>query len=177
MKKLLTIILVLITISCSSKFGQGGNNACQYVKEQVPGLANDIASIEVIKEDSLLSDAGMVYGEVLLARSCAEYQEGKLSKDTLRDIIDSLSNNATDISYSWRFSTVINDSLKTLAKYENQWRKAYTVRITMKSGDTKEPRVLMDNDGTTPRMMERDMEKAIEEFTKKILSAQELLWL
>ena len=46
----------------------------------------------------------------------------------------------------------------------------------MKSGTTKEPRVMMDNDGITPRMIERDMENAIRDFTNKILDAQELLW-
>ena len=56
------------------------------------------------------------------------------------------------------------------------WRKVYTVKVTMKSGTTKEPRVLMDTDGITPRMMERDMEKAIEEHTKHILEVQEYLW-
>ena len=45
----------------------------------------------------------------------------------------------------------------------------------MKSGDTREPRVLMDNDGITPRMMEVDMQKAIEDHTRRILEAQETL--
>ncbi len=49
------------------------------------------------------------------------------------------------------------------------------VRVTMKSGDTREPRVLMDNDGITPRMMEVDMQKAIEDHTQRILEAQETL--
>ena len=35
---------------------------------------------------------------------------------------------------------------------------------------------MMDNDGITPRMIERDMENTIRDFTNKILDAQELLW-
>lgn len=179
MNKIVSIAIMMLLFGCGpigSKYGQGGDNACQYVKEQVPGLRDDIANIEVIEEDSLLSDIGMMFGETLLARSSMEFQEGKLSKERFTSIIDSVAHDATDVSYSWRFSNVVNDSLKALPRYKGQWRKAYTVRVTMKSGITKEPRVLMDNDGVTPRMIERDMEKAIEDFTNRILDAQELLW-
>lgn len=178
MKKVIFLLMATVIVACSdNKYGVGGRNACQFVKEQVPGLRDDIASVEVIEEDSLLSDFGMIFGSTLLAKSCAEFQEGKLSKDVFRNIIDSLAHDATDVTYSWQFSNVINDSLKTLKRYDGQWRKVYKVRVTMKSGDMKEPRVMMDNDGITPRMMERDIEKSIEDFTNKILSAQQLLWL
>lgn len=178
MKKGLLLLMATVIVACSdNRYGTGGRNACQFVKEHVPGLRDDIASVEVIEEDSLLSDFGMIFGSTLLAKSCAEFQERKLSKDEFRNIIDSLAHDATDVTYSWQFSNVINDSLKTLKRYDGQWRKVYKVRVTMKSGDMKEPRVMMDNDGITPRMMERDIEKAIEDFTNKILSAQQLLWL
>jgi hypothetical protein len=41
----------------------------------------------------------------------------------------------------------------------------------MKSGVTKSPRVLMDSDGTTPRMMERDMMKVLDEYDRQIAKA------
>lgn len=181
MKRRIIILLAIVSmaVSCdqvNNKYGQGGRNAAQYVKEQVPGLCEDIASVEVIEEDSLLGDIGLIFGSTILAKSSLEFQEGTLSKDKFNAIIDSLAHDATDVEYSWRFSNVINDSLRTLQKYSGQWRKVYTVRVTMKSGTTKEPRVLMDNDGITPRMIERDMENIIGDFTNKILDAQELLW-
>lgn len=179
MKKLLLFVAVMLVVSCSqvaNKYGQGGRNAVQFVKEQVPSLNDDIESIEVIEEDSLLSDIGLIFGSTMLAKSSAEFQKGTLSKDKFKAIIDSLAHDATDVEYSWRFSNVINDSLRALQKYCGQWRKVYTVRVTMKSGTTKEPRVMMDNDGITPRMIERDIENTIRYFTNKILDAQELLW-
>lgn len=172
-------LLAVTVAACNTeqiKYGQGGRNACQYVKEQVPGLRDDIETIEVINEDSLLGDIGLTFDEVTLAKSGAEFSQGRISADKYRAIIDSISNDATDVYYSWKYSTVVNDSLKTLSKYDGKWRKVYTVRVTMKSGTTKEPRVLMDNDGVKPYMMERDMDKRIEDFTQKIIEAQRMLY-
>lgn len=179
MKNCLAIAILLVLAGCSQtqmKYGQGGKNACQFVKEQVPGLRDDIQDIEVIAEDSLLSDLGMTFGDLTLSKQGAAFLKGEISKDELSATIDSVAKAATDVEYSWRFSNVVNDSLKQLPKYDGMWRKVYTVKVTMKSGTTKEPRVLMDTDGITPRMMERDMEKAIEEHTKHILEVQEYLW-
>jgi hypothetical protein len=53
------------------------------------------------------------------------------------------------------------------------WRKVYKVLVTMKSGDTKEPRVLMDNDGITPKMLEMDFGKQLEEYEREIMQANE----
>ena len=103
--------MMAMAVSCDqmiNKYGRGGDNACQYVKEQVPGLREDIASVEVIGEDSLLSDIGLIFGSTMLAKSSAEFQEGTLSKDKFKAIIDSLAHDATDVEYSWRFSNVIN---------------------------------------------------------------------
>ena len=179
MKNYLSIALLLVVTGCSQtqmKYGEGGKNACQYVKEQVPELRDDIKSIEVIAEDSLLCDMGMNIGDATLSKQGVAFLKGEISKDVLSATIDSVAKAATDVEYSWRFSSVVNDSLRQLTKYDRLWRKVYTVRVTMKSGTTKEPRVLMDIDGTTPRKMERDMIKAIEEHTNHILEVQEYLW-
>ena len=179
MKNCVLIVILLVLTGCNQtqmKYGQGGKNACQYVKEQVPGLRDDIQDIEVIAEDSLLCDLGMTFGDLTLSKQGAAFLKGEISKEELRAIIDSVAIAATDVEYSWRFSNVVNDSLKQLSKYDGMWRKVYTIKVTMKSGTTKEPRVLMDTDGITPRMIERDMEKAIEEHTKHILEVQEYLW-
>ena len=179
MKIFFIIAILFVLTGCNQtqmKYGQGGKNACQFVKEQVPGLRDDIQDLEVIAEDSLLCDLGMTFGDLTLSKQGAAFLKGDISKDELSATIDSVAKAATDVEYSWRFSNVVNDSLKQLPKYDGLWRKVYTVKVTMKSGTTKEPRVLMDTDGKTPRMMERDMEKAIEEHTKHILEIQEYLW-
>lgn len=179
MKNFFIIAILFVLTGCNQtqmKYGQGGKNACQFVKEQVPGLRDDIQDLEVIAEDSLLCDFGMTFGDLTLSKQGAAFLKGEISKDELSATIDSVAKAATDVEYSWRFSNVVNDSLKQLPKYDGLWRKVYTVKVTMKSGTTKEPRVLMDTDGKTPRMMERDMEKAIEEHTKHILETQEYLW-
>ena len=179
MKKVLFMLLLFSLVACNMeqlKFGQGGKNACQFVKEKVPGLREDIQSVEVINEDSLIGDIGLTFAEQKLAQASADFTKGALTKDAFTAVIDSLTNVGTDIYYSWKYSIVANDSLKLLPKYEHLWRKTYTVRITMKSGVTQEVRVLMDNDGITPVTIEKDVEQELEDFTKKILEAQEMTW-
>ena len=164
-----------IALGGGNGFGQGRRNAAQYVKEQVPEQADNIASIETIAEDSLLSDMGFSFAEIRLSKKGLELMQGIIKADEYEAIIDSISHAATDITYSWQFSDVVNDSLMKLPQYEWLWRKVYTVRVTMKSGDTRKLRVLMERDGITPRMMERDMQQIIEDHTKRILEAQETL--
>lgn len=179
MKNYIIIAILLVLTGCNQtqmKYGQGGENACQFVKERISDLRDDIQNIEVIAEDSLLCDMGMIYGDITLSKQGAAFLNGEISKEELSTIIDSVAKAATDVEHSWRFSNVVNDSLNHLSKYDGLWRKVYTIKVTMKSGTTKEPRVLMDTDGKTPRMMERDMQKAIEEHTKHILEVEKYLW-
>lgn len=172
MKKLLLFVAVMLVASCSqvaNKYGQGGKNAVQYVKEQVPGLRDDIESIEVIGEDSLLCDIGLTFGNLQMLRAEGDFYEGKISRARLDAIIDSVAKAITDVEFSWKFSNVINDSLRKLTKYDHQWRKVYQIRVTMKSGDVKEPRVLMDQDGITPRCLEKDFEKTLQKYTDDMM--------
>ena len=155
------------------KYGKGGENAIQFVKEQVPGLRDDIASVEVIEEDSLLSDIALAHDAARFAMAGADFWQGNISREEYQRIIDERERLLYDIEYSWRFPLVVNDSLKKLSKFENQWRKVYKVLVTMKSGDTREPRVLMDGDGITPTMLERDFEMQLEEYHREILQANE----
>ena len=51
--------MVMLATACNTeqmKYGEGGRNACQYVKEQVPGMRDDIDSIEVIDEVIIVAD-------------------------------------------------------------------------------------------------------------------------
>lgn len=175
MKKVLFLLMIVALIGCDNnrmKYGQGGVNAVQFVKEKVPELRDDIASIEVIKEDSLLSDIALVFDAVKFSKANVDFWEGTISREDYRNLIDERTHLLQDISSSWQFPMVVNDSLKKLDKFVYQWRKVYTVKVTMKSGVVKEPRVLMDNDGITPRMLESEFMKSLDDYLDKILMAE-----
>lgn len=163
--------MTLLTIISCGKYGEGGRNACQFVKEQVPGLRDDIKNVEVIAEDSLLSDMMLAFGQPEFAKAGTDFWEGTISRDDYARIIDSTTLVLQDVANSWQYSNVVNDSLRRLKKYEDEWRKVYTVRVTMKSGVTRDARVLMDRDGRTPRTLENDFMKKLEEYQQIILEA------
>ena len=141
--RVLSLFALLLVVSCSGKYGKGGDNAAQFVREQVVGNPDNIASIETILEDSLLGDASLSFYQTPVDERL----------EILQDVLD-----------SWRFGIVVNDSLKTLKKYDGVWRKVYTVRVTMKSGVKNDVRVLMDGDGVTPRMLERDFDALLHDY-------------
>ncbi len=179
MKKTFFMTMVLLTtIACdnvSVKYGQGGKHACQFVREQVPELREDIESIEVISEDSLLSDFILFFEERKFMNEKLKFMKEEISKDEFKQIIDDRAKIISDVEDSWLYSTVVNDSLRKLDKYKGVWRKVYNVRLTMKSGVTKESRVLMDNDGVTPRMMEGKFGENIQKYQDEILEANNVL--
>ena len=151
---------------------QGGENAMQYLREKSIAIASEIDKMEVIGVDSLLCDRALVLNSVAFAKAGADFWEGKISRDEYQKIIDKFSQTATDIAYSWQFSTVTNDSLSKLEKYKYDWRKVYEVTTTMKSTVTTTTRVLMDQDGITPRMTEKEFTDDLNEWTDKIVEAQ-----
>lgn len=174
MKKVLFLLFIVVS-SCSNdgmKYGKGGENAVQYLKEKTISISSEIKKIEVTGVDSLLCDRALVLNSVAFAKAGADFAEKKISRDEYQNIIDKFSQTATDIVYSWEFSTVINDSLSKLDKYKYDWRKVYKITTTMKSTITKTTRVLMDQDGTTPRMTEKEFMDEISEWTDKIVEAQ-----
>lgn len=177
MKKVLLFIALMVTMSsCNTdqmKYGQGGKNACQYVKEQVPQLRDDIQNIEVIEEDSLLTDRILAFDQARFAKAGADFWEGSLSRDDYQNIVNDAALVLYDIKSSWAYPLAVNDSLKRLSKYDDCWRKVYTIRVTMKSGTTKEPRVLMENDGITPRTLEMDFIRSLDDYDRNIKQATE----
>lgn len=176
MKKFLVTLITLSLIGCGqvgvNKFGQGGKNAAQYVHEQVPNLKEDIESMETTAEDSLLTDRMLSLGQLQFAQAGADFWQDKINREQYQDIIDNTSQALQDVQNSWLYGVVVNDSLRKLEKYEYNWAKVYTVTIHMKSGVKKDVRVLMDQDGTTPRMTEDQFGMELHEYTDKILEAQ-----
>lgn len=175
MKKVLLFLLQLVVFTAcnteQSKFGIGGQNACQFVKEQVPELREDISNVEVIGEDSMICDIGLSFGFNRVHEAEMMYYDGKITRSELDQILDSMNLELTFVENSWKYGTP-----KTYGnKFDGQWRKVYTVRVTMKSGVTKELRVLMDQDGITPRMIEREFEKKLQNYASDLMDVHRRL--
>ena len=163
MKRVLLLTIVIVVVSCDvtqSKFGQGGKNAAQFIKEQVPDLRDDIKNIETIAEDSLLSDIGLMFALSRISNIKLAYSNDEIPYSEVDRIVDSCKVELMYVEHSWKYGNVS----KKIEKFDGQWRKVYTVRVTMKSGIIKEPRVLMDQDGITPRMIERDFEDKLRQY-------------
>lgn len=176
MKKAVLLFVMISLMSCNgnvvSKFGKGGQNAVHYLKERTLSVSNEIEKMEVTGVDTLLSDVLLTFGSVEFASKGADFWEDKISKDEYQKSIDKISQIATDITNSWMYPMVVNDSLQKLSKYDGAWRVVYEITTTMKSNTTKTTRVLMDNDGITPRMTEMEFTSEINEWTEKIINAQ-----
>ena len=175
-KHLFAVLFLVIFAACNTeqaKYGQGGRNACQFFKEQVPELREDIEKIEVIEEDSLLSDRMLSLGEFQFSQTSLEFWQGNITQEEFQQFIDSTKNAIYDVQGSWLSGTEFNDSLHQLDKYKNNWRKVYKVLVTMKSGTTQESRVLMEADGIIPCMLEKDLEYKLQEYNDKVMQAQQ----
>ena len=99
------------------------------------------------------------------------YYNGKITRSALDQVLDSMNLELTFVENSWKYGTP-----ETYGnKFDGQWRKVYTVRVTMKSGVTKEPRVLMDQDGITPRMIEREFEKKLQNYASELMDVHRRL--
>ena len=167
-------VLAVLFASCveHKRYSTGEWRACQFVKESVPQLRQDIASVEVVGEDSLLSDIILTFEMVSFAAAGVDYLNDVISKEEYRRIIDEREQVLQDVTDSWSYGESVNDSLRELDKYRGCWRKVYRVCVTMKSGVTKSPRVLMDKDGITPRMLERDFGREVDKYQDDIRHAR-----
>lgn len=172
MKRIVTITIALMMVSCNnSNFGRGGSNAEQFVRENAVMLRDDIASIETIREDSVLGDTGIGFQTMKLLEAGTNYLQGNITRDEYAQIINEATLLMKDIQDCWDSPTSVGDSLRRSGKYDGMWRKAYTVEVTMKSSIKKTHVVLMDKDGTTPRMTEREFASDIDKFSRDISRA------
>lgn len=164
MKRILIIAFAVLTIAgCEQmKYGQGGRNACQFVKEQMTGQRDDIESVNVVGLDTLLGDIMIIFTQRGLAE--ARYEFVSEGKGNFYEKLMEMNQYVYDLTNSWEFPSIYNDSLRKLEIYEECWRKVYVVEVKMKSGTSKQVKVLMENDGVTPRMLEKDFRKEINKY-------------
>lgn len=134
MKKLFFIVCIVIATSCSGKFGKAGDNAAQYIREQMPEMVKEAECVEAIEEGT-----GYLYN----VDSC------------LYTIIDNES--AQRISRLHGASNLsIHGPEDFLAEAKKAGltdkRKTFMIEITYKSGKKATKIVIMDKDGVTPAM-------------------------
>lgn len=153
--------------ACINKYGAGGNNAIQFVKEQFPEVAQNAESIEVTGVDSVLCDIGLIFGVNSIYNALDQYHNGEITIQEARAVRDSVIHDGVDVEDSWRFGSIVTDSLRNLKKYDGQWRLAYTITATMKSKTTKTFRILMDNDNITPRCTEKEFSQKLYDLYRK----------
>ena len=152
MKKLLFIMMAFAALSCSGKFGKGGDNAAQYVREQV-GNDKNVRSIEATEETDYY---------YLNETRC----QMKLDSLTIRlaQIDTETYNKTVDIADEIREGI----EEKNPAKAPGEMLKAYLVTITYKSTKTDWRLVIMDRDGVTPLMTMEEDHKRLENLNDKL---------
>lgn len=137
MKKVL-FLAVMMVISCGSKFGEGGDNAAQYVREQMPELTKDAVSVEAVD----VRDCYVIDFEVFSAI--------KMDEHVPYFKIERMNNQVRASFESMRGEKTALDEAKKTGLTD--MRKIYTVIITAKSGKKYDAYVIMEKDEITPYM-------------------------
>lgn len=166
MKKVLSItIMLLMLVSCrQSQYRNAGDNAIQYVREQMKDQLDNIESIDVVKEDSVLSSILLSFAETEFYMENVKYLNNEINTEQYRAFVDSIDRVMIDVTRSWWMDHEWGDSLKRLDKYSSSWRKAFIIQVTMKSGSKSYHRICMDQDGTTPSTTEAQFTKQFDKL-------------
>ena len=133
-------------MSCGSKFGEGGDNAAQYVREQMAELTSDAISVETVNTDTV-----SVYDVVTLT----EELNGKELDVDLKII-------------TFKEFREFADSINGLSES----RLMYIVAVTAKSSKTTEVKVIMEKDGTTPYMLYDKYQEIYQPFLERLIEDQ-----
>lgn len=171
----LTFVIASMLISCSSiTQSQGQKNAIEYVRGIAttnPLYSSDVVEdITAIENDSLAGTTSLNFYSIEYNKALTQYYKNEISKDSARKVIDRNADEITKIQTSWQYNGLVDDK-DWKAKNLSLYRKVYKVTIKWKSGKTQDVRVLMDNDGITPRATERDVEIELRKATEDILRA------
>ena len=133
-------------ISCGGKFGKGGENAAQYVREQMPEMTKDAINIEAVGVDTVrVYDIKTLTKELEMKEIEADIKTIKFKE--LREFADSIEK-----------------------LFES--RLMYIVAITAKSTKKDEIRVIMENDCITPYMLYEEYEIMEHPFKERIIGDQ-----
>ena len=170
MKKIATItIMLLMLVACQqSKNDQAGDNAIQYVREQLNDQKENIKSVEVTLEDSVLFDKMLALVASDVNMQHVNYLGNDISLKEYHCYLDSIDRMMNDYTKSWIMDKEWSDSLKQLPKYKDTWHKAFIVEVTMKSNKTLAYRVCMEKDGITPLITSEEYMKQRDEVQEAL---------
>lgn len=165
MKRFIFIATLLISIISCSKFDEGGDNACQFVKEQ---LSLDFENVESIEPTALFEVAIINISERNedIMKKYKEEKDGIISKEDLVSFYNRLNNEVEAANDSW--SGLQEDKQKAIDAGVTAIRRVYNVAITMKSKKKTNVNVIMEDDKVTPYMLEKDYNDRLWEFQKEI---------
>ena len=165
MKQCIFIATLLISIISCSKFDEGGDNACQFVKEQ---LSLDFENVESSEPTAIFEVAIINISERNedIMKKYKEEKDGIISKEDLVSFYNRLNNEVEAANDSW--SGLQEDKQKAIDAGVTAIRRVYNVAITMKSKKKTNVNVIMEDDKVTPYMLEKDYIDRLWEFQKEI---------
>lgn len=140
MKKVILMMMMAVAGCTSSPYGQGGENACQFVKEQMPEKVKDAASVKVVGKDSMV-----VYDVPML--------------------MEKLKSKEVDADLNIITCKELREFAESISK-QQEARVVYWVAVIKKSSKQEVIGVIMEADGTTPYMLRDEyiqMEKPFNE--------------
>lgn len=144
MKKVyLFFALLASTIACT-KYGEGGDNAVQYVHERMPELTKEAASVEVTMCDTI----GVDNLDSLIRELEAKEIEAKA------EII------------RWKDLRKFAEDMEARLGWDK--RLMFNVAVKAKSTKTENIGVIMEKDGKTPLILYQEYKKKFESFYEKL---------
>ena len=142
MKKILLFIAIAVFSACTGgQYGKGGDNAAQYVREQMPDLTKNAESVEVTGCDSIgFIDIEEVSRDLKMKETDADLEI--ITFKQLRDYADSID--------------------KVITTPSNM---VYIVTVTAKSSKKTNVQVIMESDGVTPAVLMDEYSKKLKPFS------------
>lgn len=150
MRKLLFVAVITLMVIGCSKYGKGGDNAIQYLKEAMPEVAGNAESLNILDEGKCF---------IVNLDSCKSAFIVSENSRTAKQI-DTLLNKSLE--------SFFNDSLASAMSGPGE-RLFYNIEIVAKSTKKKYTSVIMDKDGTTPWM-------TYEEYVEKMDKIRDLIF-
>lgn len=151
MKKVLFLLLIALAACSSSKFGKGGDNATQYVREQIVN-SEGIESVEATEEKDIY---------VLNWLKCELMLDSIVSDGEDRD---KAYNKAVD------FADSINEAILGMKQTNapGYMQKMYVVTVIYKSTKKEPHLVIMARDGVTPFMTYDEYDEHLQPLREKL---------
>ena len=113
----LLLLSTFLMFSCNNSVktievkDEGAINACQFLREQLGSLSDNIDSMEVLGVDSLLSDIQPMFEQSSMLRSGIDFLENKINSKEYQKRIENYQSSIERIMKSWLYQS-FNDSIK-----------------------------------------------------------------